>query len=122
MTISLGGQEWPVLRWPPRFYVGVKLRVGIADMLYIVDMDRVRTDFLFAQPSFLSGFARLLDLFGLFDSYNESRSPKEADAKAMYADWRITGQDIFDAAIEFEHTELQSNDQKDDRQLTLFAG
>jgi hypothetical protein len=91
-------------------------------MLYIVDMDRVRTDFLFAQPSFLSGFARLLDLFGLFDSYNESRSPKEADAKAMYADWRITGQDIFDAAIEFEHTELQSNDQKDDRQLTLFAG
>ena len=26
------------------------------------------TDFLFAKPSFLSGVARVLDLFGTFDS------------------------------------------------------
>ena len=87
-------------------------------------MNRLRTDFLFARPSFLSGFARVLDLFGVFDSYNQSRTPEEADAKAMYSDWRIVGQDIMDAAQHFE-LEEQSADyqppQKDNRQLPLFA-
>ena len=46
--------------------------------------------------------ARVLDLFGVFDSYNESSTPEKADAVAIYADWRITGQDIYRAAAEFE--------------------
>ena len=78
-------------------------------------MNRLRTDFLFARPSFLSGMARVLDLFGVFDSYNESRSTEEADARAMYADWRVVGQDIYDASTTFDR-EIQS---ERERQLSL---
>jgi hypothetical protein len=78
-------------------------------------MDRLRTDFLFAKPSFLSGVARILDLFGIFDAYNESRKPIEADASAMYADWRMIGQDIMDATQTFE-SELK---EEKDKQLAL---
>ena len=78
-------------------------------------MNRLRTDYLFARPSFLSGFARVLDLFGLFDSYNESPTPKSADGCAIYSDWRIVGQDIQCAASEFE----AEFDAEQSKQLTL---
>jgi hypothetical protein len=58
---------------------------------------KVQTDFLFAQPSFASGAARSLDLWGTFDDYNQSETPAEADAKAIAADWCVVGQDIYDA-------------------------
>jgi hypothetical protein len=61
-------------------------------------MGTLRTDFLFATPSFLSGIARVLDIFGIFDSYNESRDGKEADAKAMFSDWSMVGYDLKSAA------------------------
>ena len=57
-------------------------------------MGNIQTDFLFAQPSALSGVARLLDLSGLFDAYNNSREPREADIKALLSDWYIVGQDL----------------------------
>jgi hypothetical protein len=57
----------------------------------------VSTDFLFAQPSYLSGMARLIDLTGLFDTYNGSQDENHADMFAMFADWRMTGQDIGQA-------------------------
>lgn len=57
---------------------------------------KIQTDFLFAQPSFVSGMARTLDLFGVLDEYNYSSNPSEADAKAMASDWLIVGQDILD--------------------------
>ena len=84
-------------------------------MLYFKTMGPLKTDFLLAQPSFLSGLARLLDIFGVFDSYNESRTPEDADARAMYADWRITGQDIYASASQFEE-EVQETKSK---QLSL---
>jgi hypothetical protein len=62
-------------------------------------MDKVKTGFLFADPSFASGAARSLDLWGQFDAYNESESGEEADAKAIAADWILVGEDI-QAAIE----------------------
>jgi hypothetical protein len=65
---------------------------------------RVKSDFLFAQPSFASGFARTLDLFGQFDRYNSSSTPAEADTKALAADWFVVGQDIVDA-IEQEESQ-----------------
>jgi len=65
-------------------------------------MKRVQTDFLFAQPSFASGAARLVDIWGQFDEYNSSPSGAEADAKALASDWIIVGQDIFDA-LSVEH-------------------
>ena len=43
-------------------------------------MNRVKSDFLFAQPSIASGAARVMDLWGQFDAYNDSASEKEADA------------------------------------------
>jgi len=67
--------------------------------------NKVKSDFLFAQPSFASGAARVFDLFGHFDEYNQSETPLEADAKAIAADWLIVGQDLSDA---IEHHEDES--------------
>jgi hypothetical protein len=63
---------------------------------------KVKSDFLFAQPSFGSGAARVFDLWGQFDEYNRSGSPTEADAKAIAADWFVIGQDIADAIEHYE--------------------
>ncbi|MBM2813033.1 MAG: hypothetical protein HW416_3792 [Chloroflexi bacterium] len=54
------------------------------------------SDFLFAQPSWLSGAARTLDVAGHFDEYNESPTGAIADAKALFSDWRIVGDSLVD--------------------------
>jgi hypothetical protein len=51
-------------------------------------------DFLFATPTRISGVARFFDLAGAFDAYNISETGEEADAKAMYADWAMVGEDL----------------------------
>jgi hypothetical protein len=56
-----------------------------------------KSDFLFAQPSFLSGMARALDLSGTFDAYNRSRNGGEADLRAIWSDWLTVGQDMSEA-------------------------
>jgi hypothetical protein len=66
--------------------------------------NRARTDFLFAQPSFLSGAASVVDLWGQFHEYNESATPGEADATALFSDWCVVGQDIS-AAMEQHATD-----------------
>jgi hypothetical protein len=68
-------------------------------------VNRLQSGFLVADPSLVSGAARLLDWWGLYDAYNVSRNGQEADAKAMFADWRIVGQDLADAMVEFEATQ-----------------
>jgi len=60
------------------------------------------SDFLFAMPSFWSGVARTLDLGSTFDSYNESRTPQEADSRALHADWKAVGHDLRDSMRTFE--------------------
>ena len=55
---------------------------------------RAQSDFLFAQPSATSGVARLIDLCGTFDQYNESI---DADALALSSDWYVLGDDLFEA-------------------------
>ncbi len=62
----------------------------------------MRSDFLFAPPSFLSGMGSVLDLFGHLDGYNFSRTEEEADWKAIYSDYRMIGQDIEDAMRVYE--------------------
>jgi hypothetical protein len=62
----------------------------------------IKSDFLFAQPSFASGAARVFDLLGQFDEYNRSETPVEADAKAIAADWFVVGQDIADAIEHYD--------------------
>jgi hypothetical protein len=74
----------------------------------------VRTDFLFARPSFWSGVGRLLDLWGKFDDYNVSRSAEEADMRALYSDWRITGQDLRDSWILFHKEEAERSPKEKD--------
>jgi len=54
----------------------------------------VQSDFLFAQPRALFGVARLLAIFSAFSAYNVSASPQEADARAMWSDWYVTGCDL----------------------------
>lgn len=68
---------------------------------------KVQSDFLFAQPSFGSGMARNLDLWGSFDDYNRSETGAEADAKAIASDWLVVGQDLSDV-LEQHESELAS--------------
>jgi hypothetical protein len=63
---------------------------------------RVSSSFLFAQPSFLSGVARTLDLWGQFDDYNSSETGADADFNALAADWLVVGQDLADAIEQSE--------------------
>jgi hypothetical protein len=64
--------------------------------------NKVKSGFLYADPSFLSGAARTLDFYGLYDAYNISATPLEADARALAADWIVTGQDLQDAIDDFQ--------------------
>ena len=54
---------------------------------------------LYAKPSFIEGVARLMDLCGVLNVYNTSKTSQEADYRAMLADWESLGQD-FHAVIE----------------------
>jgi hypothetical protein len=65
----------------------------------------MNTDFLVAMPSTLSGVARLSDFWGFYDGYNVSPTEHEADARAIFADWRMTAQDLF-MALEQEQRML----------------
>lgn len=56
------------------------------------------SDFLFVRPSFLSGVARVVDLWAGFDDYDFREDEQEADARALFSDWRVTGEDIAGAA------------------------
>lgn len=61
-----------------------------------------KSTFLFARPSFLSGVARVLDLGGSLQIYNESKTPNEADRLAMKMDWLVVGDDIRGSMEEYE--------------------
>ena len=63
---------------------------------------------LFSQPTFLSGAARSLDLGGVFNSYNYSPSPDEADRMAIASDWYAVGADLLVSLRRFAKTTLPS--------------
>lgn len=79
-----------------------KMGKSAAKKQLLRELYRMRTDFLFAPPSFLSGMASILDLSGSLDWYNYSTTGDEADWKAIYSDYRMIGQDIEDAVREYE--------------------
>jgi hypothetical protein len=60
-----------------------------------------RTDFLFARPSFMEGFARIVDFGGSLNEYNSSQSHEEADAMAIQKDFAVVGNDIWSAVTEY---------------------
>ena len=55
------------------------------------------TDFLFARPSVIEGMGRNVDLFGVLNTYNFSRSGVEADRKAFNSDWQAVYNDLYKA-------------------------
>jgi hypothetical protein len=59
------------------------------------------SDFLFAQPSFLTGIARIFDFSGSINLYNFSQTPEQADLRAIQNDWAMVGQDLNTALIEY---------------------
>ncbi len=59
------------------------------------------SDYLFAQPSFLSGVGRIFDFGGALNEYNGFATPEEADAMALCSDWEAVGQDISNAMQAF---------------------
>jgi hypothetical protein len=52
------------------------------------------TTFLFARPSFVEGVARILDLGGTLQEYNQSATGVEADHLALTMDMYAIGQDM----------------------------
>ena len=52
-----------------------------------------RTSYLFARPRAIHGVARVFDFFGVYDSYNTSPSPHEADVLAIFQDWLAAEED-----------------------------
>lgn len=60
----------------------------------------VRTDFLFACPSFSEGVARILDFGDTLTEYNASPSGEIADGIAIGMDWAVIGKDIKSAISE----------------------
>ncbi len=56
------------------------------------------TCFLFAEPSFFSGMAAVMDIGGSLPMYNISESGAEADERALASDWAVVGSHILSAA------------------------
>ena len=60
------------------------------------------SDFLFANPSFFEGMARIFDFGNTLNIYNSSPDEDTADSLALWLDWRATGFDIEAAIEEYE--------------------
>jgi hypothetical protein len=56
-----------------------------------------KSDFLFAQGSFLLGIASSISISGNFFEFNQYESENVADSRALNGDWQIVGQDLYDA-------------------------
>ena len=59
-----------------------------------------RSGRLFANPSLTEGIARVFDVLGTHDIYNENLTPQEADSQAIYSDWASVGDHLVMAAQE----------------------
>ena len=58
------------------------------------------TSYLFAEPSIISGIASCIDLFAVYNMYNESEDGKSADKRAMLADILTLRNDFNNACKE----------------------
>ena len=57
---------------------------------------------LFAEPSFVEGMARVLDIGGTLQEYNTSPTEREADIESLRNDWRAVGADLRGAFKNYE--------------------
>lgn len=56
--------------------------------------DEIQSTYLFARPSFVEGIGRMVDVSNSLNIYNQSRTDSEADARAIYEDWKAVGHDV----------------------------
>jgi hypothetical protein len=88
-------------------------------------VNKVGSHFLFATPTLVSGSARVLDLYGVYDTYNDSPTDHEADYKAALSDWSAVGRDLYSAMEQFERSlpasgiARQDEPREADRQMSL---
>lgn len=61
-----------------------------------------RSDFIYAEPSFWEGVARILDFGNTLNEYNRSQSGKAADQAALWMDWGVVGSAIHKALEAFK--------------------
>jgi hypothetical protein len=76
--------------------------------------ERLQTDFLVADGSLLGGAGTVFYLGGNVFRYNHSGTSEGADARALYQDFAMIGQDIQDVATSLFH--------QDSAQLKLNLG
>ncbi len=57
---------------------------------------------LFANPSFIEGIARVLDLGSTMNDYNSFPLPEQADYYALKSDWEAIGTDLKNAMAQYE--------------------
>ena len=72
-------------------------------------MNRLRTDFLVARSTFLTGVGSVLNLHGHLYEYNASEDP---DGIAIASDWLMVGQDLSDA-LEAASASLPSENEQE---------
>lgn len=73
------------------------------------------SDYLFVNPTFWRGAARVGDFWGILEEYNLSRTAAEADAMAMRSDWLAIGRDMTAALQTHRREDLHP------AQLDLFG-
>jgi hypothetical protein len=56
---------------------------------------RKRSDFLIPPKNFWTGFSSVFNLFAVGKKFNASKSPAEADLKALKSDWEMVGEDFI---------------------------
>lgn len=59
-------------------------------------MSDINTDFLTATSGFVTGMGSAVGLAGNFYGFNYSKTPTEADVRALRADWVMVGRDLAD--------------------------
>jgi hypothetical protein len=69
----------------------------------------MKSDFLFATPSLISGIGRTIDLWGSFGDFNDSPTSEVADERGLYSDWRMVGEDLAEA-IDREGSRLDARE------------
>jgi hypothetical protein len=70
-------------------------------------MNKAKTDFLYATPSFLTGAATVFAVSGFSPTFNRSNTELEADSRAIYSDWSLVGQDIATAVSALERKNIE---------------
>lgn len=65
-------------------------------------INKTRTFYLFTEPSFVEGFARIIDIGDTLSVYNYSNTEEESDSLAIKNDWLQVGQDLSKAITIYE--------------------